>query len=487
MIIDISKQISPHFHDTFNSLVVHQIDEGGRGSTKTSKNALKIVSHVISDDDCNVVVIRRHKNTLRQSVFAEIKKAFKRLGMKEKIHYMATYSPMKITYIKNGNTIYFGGMDDHEKLKGMVADDTDTEESEDDYIPKFDTVQEMLNLFIETGEDDSEEIDEANIKLVWMSEITEMKEEEDILQTIATFSRGDKDYFCVLYEYNPPKNKYHWVNEWAEQMSHRDDTTLTKSTYLTVPKKWLGPIFIQQAEELKKNDPERYDHIYLGMVTGLEGLIYNSDLINLIDKLEKDEYITCIDIYADTGHQTSATVYLNVGYTNKKRIILLDTYYYSPNGVVNKKAPSELSDDLWAFLQYSCITFDARQDTMIIDSAEGALRNQFAKDYGIRLKPVVKPTKEIMIDHVQALLGTKRFCVMNTPNNAIFLLEHQQYEWKEGSVEARKPEPDKKEKKLKIKYFNTHSKCTPKFYAEHSCDAFQYGVIMNTRKYGLKF
>jgi len=485
MIIDIAKQLAPNFHETFNSLVVHQIDSGGRGGTKTSKNALKVVNHVVSDDDCNVVVIRRHKNTLRQSVFSEIKRAFKRLGMREGVHYKANVSPMKITYLKNGNTIYFGGLDDHEKLKGMIADDS--EDLENDYIAKFESLEEMLQLYIETGEDDSEEIDEASIKIVWMSEITEIKDEDDILQTVATFSRGNKDYFCVLYEYNPPKNKFHWINKWTEIMEIRDDCIHIHSTYLTVPEKWLGPIFIQQALALKKNDLDRYNHIYLGMVTGLDGLIYNYDHLQIRDELIEGETILYIDIYLDTGHQTSATVFLCVGMTSRGRVILLDTYYYSPNGKNVKKAPSEISKDLWDFLQLMCETYECSQDTMIIDSAEGALRNQFKKDYTIELRPVVKKTKVGMIDLTYDFMALKNFYVINNPNNWIVLKEHQDYGWKEGSVEAGKPEPDKSEKKLKEHYYNTHSDSISYFYAEHSCDTLQYGVIMNLRKYNLKF
>ncbi len=468
----LSSLIAPHFHNDFNSKKVHQIFEGGRGSTKTSRNALRVAERFVADDNCNIVVIRRHKNTLRQSVYAEIKKALGRLGLTDGIHYKCYVSPMKIVNLINGNTIYFGGLDDSDKLKGMVAD-------ESKITPE--TLTESLDY-----DDVVENVEKDSIKIVWLSEITEIKEEEDILQTVATFSRGLKDYFFVLYEYNPPKNKYHWVNEWCEEMKSRPDVLHSHSDYTTVPADWLGPIFIQQAEELKKNDPQRYDHIYLALVTGLEGLIYNSDLINVIDNLDGDEFVIFMDIFADTGHMVSASTYLCVGLTNKGRIVLLDTYYYSPNGNAVKKAPSELSNDLWDFTQFCCKEWRARQDTMVIDSAEGALRNQFFKDYGIWLAPVNKSDKEVMIDNVETLLATGRFCVLNRPNNAIFLLEHRTYEWLEGSVEARKPVPDKRERQLKMPYFNTHSKCTPKFYAEHTCDALQYGVIMNLRKYNLK-
>ena len=64
--IDIKTQIAPHFHETFLSLYPHQIDKGGRASTKSSKNPLKCITHMIHDPTCNVVVIKQAYNTIRQ-------------------------------------------------------------------------------------------------------------------------------------------------------------------------------------------------------------------------------------------------------------------------------------------------------------------------------------------------------------------------------------------------------------------------------------
>ena len=164
--------------------------------------------------------------------------------MQEKLDYQANISPLEI-HFNNKNNIYFAGGDDYEKIKGMI--------------------------------------DEKNpIKILWFEEITEFKEPEEIEQIIATFTRGNDDWFIVLYSYNPPKNKYHWVNVWEEQMKKRKDCIVTHSDYTTVSKKWLGKIFIEQAEELKKNDEKRYRWIYLGEVIGIEGLILNADNIEWV-------------------------------------------------------------------------------------------------------------------------------------------------------------------------------------------------------------
>lgn len=456
----LSELIAPHFHETFSSNKVHQIDSGGRGSTKTSKNCLKVAWRLINDSNCNVVAIRKNKNTLRDSLYAEIKLALSRLGFVENVHYEALVSPMRIRLFKNDNTVFFGGMDNYEKLKGMI------------------------------GNSKRKDGQQAKIKILYFSEITEFKGEEEINQTVATFSRGNKEYFFVLYEYNPPKNKYHWVNKWTEEMA-KDENNLVKHTdYTTVPKDWLGKIFIDEAKRLEQNDFEQYRHVYLGEVIGLEGLIYNWDLFQHIDSL-KGERIINIDFFIDAGHQISSTTFLAVALTTTQKIILLDTYYYSPNGKSVKKAPSELSNDLKDFITSVCAKYKAASEKIIIDSAEGALRNQFFKDYGVRITPAAKGTNEDMWNCVQELLGRKSFYILDNENNKIFALEHKNYEYKEGSVEANKPVANKEEKKvqkfLKARYYNTHSKTWADNFAEHTCDALKYGVIMNKRKYNLKY
>ena len=338
--------IAPHFWNTFNSKVTHQIDKGGRGSTKTSKNGLKIAYHCLDEEKCSAVIIRRYQNTLRNSVYKEEKRALKRFYLEEGTDYTAFKSPAEI-HLNNGNNIYFAGGDDYEKIKGMIDENTP-------------------------------------IKILWFEELTEFDSPDDIDQIIATFTRGNDDWFIVLYSYNPPKNKFNWVNQWAEKMAQRKDCIVTQSDYRTVPEKWLGKIFIEQAEEMKRNDEKRYKWIYLGEVIGLEGLIYNPELIEYVDEdyLEKNNIkILYIDFAIDSGHQTSATTCGAYGYGSDGYWYLLDTYYYSPHEKPNKKAPSELSKDIFNFELAINKKFKAGTDKETIDSAEGALRNQYFKDY----------------------------------------------------------------------------------------------------------
>ena len=452
--IKIKDIIAPHFWNTFNSKKTNQIYKGGRSSTKSSMISIKIVYNCLNNDNCSAVVLRKHQNQLRKSVYKEIKRACKRLGLKEDIDYEAGLSPMEIRF-NNGNTIYFAGGDDYENVKGTIDED-------------------------------------KLIKIVWFEELTGWDNSEDIEQIKTTFTRGNDDWFIAFYSFNPPKNKFDWVNEWVEGKTKSNNYLVHQSDYRTVPEKWLGQIAIQEAEELRQNDEKRYRWIYLGEVIGLEGLIYNPELIEYLpeDYIEKNNIkILYIDFAIDSGHQTSATTCGAYGYGSDGYWYLLDTYYYSPHEKPNKKAPSELSRDIFNFELAINKKFKAGTDKETIDSAEGALRNQYFKDYGRRLHPVDKGTnKEQLIDYSQDFLAKKKFRVLNNNNNQIFKKENENYMWLKDSVEKGKPIPDKTEKAFlsSEKYYNTYTNDYAYSYADHTQDQFQYWIKDNLQKLGLK-
>ena len=453
--IDLKDIIAPHFYKTFNSKKPHQIYKGGRGSTKTSMISLKTDDFNLEYLNCNAIIIKRYQNTIRNSVFKEIKRGLKRLGLVEGIDYKATVSPFQIHIFQTNNDIYFAGGDDYERVKGFIDE-------------------------------------EAPIKMVWFEELTEFDNADQIDQIIATFSRGNDDWFITMYSYNPPKNRFHWVNQWAEKMAQRDDVIVHHSDYRTVPEKWLGRRFIEEAERLKQYDLKRYEWIYLGKVIGIEGLIYNPDLfiVEEADYIEKNKLrMLYIDFSIDCGHQTSATSCGAYGYATDGRWYRLDTYYYSPHEKSRKKAPSELAQDIFDFRTKMCQKYHTVVDTETIDSAEGALRNQYFTMFGINLQPVNKgKDKEELIDYSQDFIDTGKYVILNTSNNWIHIKEMNNYMWKKDSVEKGNPEPDKTEKELTDEtYYNTYTNDYSYYYADHSVDEFQYYVKANLQKLGLKF
>ncbi|MDI6567112.1 PBSX family phage terminase large subunit [Bacillus subtilis] len=427
--IKITDLMNRNFYSFWLNERPKSILSGGRSSMKSSVISLKLVIDFLDDPQGNVICLRKVAKYLSTSVYEQIKWAIYMLGVEDEFFFGK--SPLKIEHKETKTAFYFYGVDDPQKLKSM-------------------------NIAV------------GYIMALWFEELAEFSGVEDIDIVEDTFIRqdlGEKEV-KIYYSYNPPRNPYAWVNEWRDDKAGDDEYFLHHSTYLEDEKGFLSDQLIRKIERYKEQDEDYWRWMYSGEVIGLGDMVYNMNHFHEIDQLPEDDALILIDIAIDTGHQVSATTYLAFGLTKKQNVILLDTYYYSPENKVVKKAPSELSTELKEWMDKISQEYNKYFDKQTIDSAEGALRNQFFKDYGIRLHPVAKKKKIDMIDNVQDLLAQGRFFVLKTESNQIFLTEHRKYQWDADTLQSDDP------KIIKID--------------DHTCDAFQYYVNDNLQKLGLK-
>lgn len=425
--------INPHFYPVWLSNKPYIILNGGRGSFKSSVVSLKLATMVKkltqANHKANVICIRENASYLHDSVYMQIEWALNNLDMFDEFLYFK--SPMRIVHKRTGSTFYFYGGDDPMKLKSNIVGD---------------------------------------VVAVWYEEAANFKGREVFDQANPTFIRQKPpyvDHTTVYYTYNPPKNPYDWVNEWVEQMRQDDDYLVDTSTYLDDELGFTDKQQLKLIEQYKKNDYDYYRWLYLGEVVGLGTNVYNMDNFQAIDKLPEDDYITNLYYSVDTGHEVSATTCGAYGLTKKGNVILLDTYYYSPQGKTHKKPPSELSQDLKAFIDKVTEWIGKQPTRMTIDSAEGALDNQFYNDYGIHWHKVNKLKKVDMIDRVQDLLAQGRFYYLKRSENEIFIAEHRKYQWDENTLQSDDPKVIKED--------------------DHTCDGFMYLCVDNERDFGLKW
>ena len=434
MEVKIQKNINPHFKSVWTTSKPYNILKGGRNSFKSSVIALLLVYMMIpfltAGKKANVVVIRKVGNTIRDSVFLKIQWALNKFGLSGR--FKATVSPFKIQDSVTGSCFYFYGQDDFQKLKSN---------------------------------------DIGDIIAVWYEEAAEFSNKEDFDQSNVTFMRQkhpDIDFVKFFWSYNPPRNPYSWINEWAEELQENDNYLVHSSSYLDDKLGFVTEQMLEDIERIKENDYDYYRYIYLGEPVGLGTNVYNMDLFKPIDKVPENERVIGQFFAVDSGHQQSATTCLHLVMTSADKVYLIDTYYYSPAGKTHKKAPSILSRELHDFLEAKARRFpNAPILNMTIDSAEGALRNQYYEDYGVRWHPVAKKKKIVMTEYVQSLLAEGRFFYLPTENNLkYFVEEHKKYQWDEKSIMNDDPKVIKED--------------------DHTCDAFQYFVIDNARYLNLK-
>ncbi|HDR7795322.1 TPA: PBSX family phage terminase large subunit [Bacillus luti] len=429
-VIQILDLINPNFYDFWlNDDRSRNLLSGGRSSMKSSVISLKLVTDFMEDPNGNIVILRKVAKYLSTSVYEQIKWAIYMLKLEDEFFF--GQSPLVIRHKDTGTAFYFYGCDDPMKVK-------------------------------------SAKIARGYVMAVWFEELAEFAGIEDIDIVEDTFIRqdlGDKEV-KVYYSYNPPRNPYAWVNEFKDNKSNDEDFFIHHSTYLEDENGFLSKQLIRKIEKYKETDIEYWRWMYKGDVIGLGDMVYNMNHFTKISQLPEDDDLILIDIAIDTGHQVSATTYLAFGLTKKGNVILLDTYYYSPENKVVKRAPSEFSTDLNEFVTNATNVFRRYIDMQTIDSAEGGLRNQYFKDYGVRLHPVAKKKKVTMIENVYDLLSQGRFFILDTENNKIFYEEHKRYQWDAKTLLTPNPEVIKVD--------------------DHTCDAFQYYVNDNLQKLKLK-
>ena len=432
IVVDPNTMICPHFANILYSSSLNKVFKGGRGSTKSSVISLQLVMDFLKDEYANVLIMRKVANTIELSVYEQIKWAIYMLHVDSLFEFKK--SPYRIVDKRNGTAFYFSGVDDPQKLKSMM-------------------------------------IAKGYVRYLWFEELAEFDSWQEVDTVRASFTRKQLPpgaHVVTYYSYNPPKNPYEWINEWVTQREGMSNWYVDHSTYedVTLPN-ILSQDYIDEINTVKQNNYDYYRWMYLGEVIGLGTNIYNMDNFQAIDKLPTDDYITNVYYSVDTGHEVSATTCGAYGLTKKGNVILLDTYYYSPQGKTHKKPPSELSKDLKAFIDKVTEWIGKQPTRMTIDSAEGALDNQFYNDYGIHWHKVNKLKKVDMIDRVQDLLAQGRFYYLKRPENEIFIAEHQKYQWDENTLQSDDPKVIKED--------------------DHTCDQFMYLCLDNERDLGLKW
>lgn len=430
--INADNMICPHFDRILFSHCLNKVLKGGRGSTKSSVISIQLVMDFLQDSQANVLIMRKVANTIELSVYEQIKWAIYMLHVDSLFEFKK--SPYRIVDKRNGTAFYFSGVDDPQKLKSMI-------------------------------------IAHGYVRYLWFEELAEFDSWQEVDMVRASFTRKQLPpgaHVVTYYSYNPPKNPYEWINEWVTQREGMSNWYVDHSTYedVTLPN-ILSQDYIDEINTVKQNNYDYYRWMYLGEVIGLGTNIYNMDNFQAIDKLPTDDYITNVYYSVDTGHEVSATTCGAYGLTRKGNLILLDTYYYSPQGKTHKKPPSELSRDLKEFIDKVTNWIGKQPTRLTMDSAEGALDNQFYNDFGIRWHKVRKLKKVDMIDRVQDLLAQGRFFYLKRPENEIFIKEHEKYQWDEKTLQSDDPKVIKED--------------------DHTCDMFQYVVRDNERDFGLKW
>jgi PBSX family phage terminase large subunit len=262
------------------------------------------------------IALRQIKDTLADSVYAQLKWAIDKLGFTE--YFKFTVSPLQITKTDTGQIIYFRGCDEPVKIKSIK--------------PPGD----------------------MHIGVVWFEEKDQLNGIEAVRSIQQSVMRGGDD-IIVLSSYNTPLSRKHFLNADANAnananvgraalgapqiqgnanqiqgtpraacptqtpvTSSKPNRIIHHSYYYDTPREWLGQPFLDEAAYLKSVNEKAYNHEYLGEAIGEGGNIFENITVKNINNLcdfEPDRFWHGID----WGYYPDPWAYVKCCYAAKER------------------------------------------------------------------------------------------------------------------------------------------------------------------------
>lgn len=361
--------IAPTFSSVLFDIAEHVHSEyvfsGGRGSTKSSFISLNLIDLIIKNNDMHACVFRAVGNTLKDSVYAQILWAISSLGLDGEFIY--TKSPLEITRISTGQKIYFRGADDPNKMKSIK--------------PTF-----------------------GYIGVLWFEELDQFAGDESIRKIEQSAIRGG-DIAYKFKSFNPPKSANNWANKYIK--IPREDRLVTESTYLTVPRKWLGKPFLDDAEFLKETNPVAYENEYMGVANGTGGNVFDNVEIR---EITDEEILHFDNIYngVDWGWYPDLYAFVRVQYPAQHTLYIWQEY------TCNKQSNQQTAHRLveLGITANDLITCDSAENKSVGDYkaygllAKGAIKGPGSREYSYKW---LQSLKAIVIDNKRCPVACEEF------------------------------------------------------------------------------
>jgi len=215
--------IGKGYEDFCNSKKRYRVLKGGRGSKKSVTTAFWFIHNIMMYPLANAVVVRKTANTHKDSTWAQLKWAARKLGVYDDWEFKV--SPLEAVYLPTKQKILFRGFDDVLKLTSIT-------------------------------------VDVGVLCWAWIEEAFEIESKQDF-DTLDESIRGDMPnglWKQLTLTYNPWINQ-HWtkVRFWDNEYPNTDRYTTTHHC-----NEFLDQSDHDKIEKLQITDPERYKVVGLG-------------------------------------------------------------------------------------------------------------------------------------------------------------------------------------------------------------------------------
>jgi len=258
--VKLPELVGKGYKDFWNFKGRYRVCKGSRASKKSKTTALFFIYSMMKYPGANLLVIRKVYRTLKDSCFTDLKWAINRLQVNE--YWDVKESPLEITYNPTGQKILFRGMDDPLKVTSIT---------------------------VETG----------NLCWAWIEEAYEINKEQDF-NMLDESIRGKIEeplYKQITLTFNP-WNEQHWIKK---RFFDTEDENIMAKTTNYMCNEWLDESDKKLFEDMKKNNPRRYQVAGLGEWGITDGLVYENwrelefDWREILNKRQKAKAVFGLD------------------------------------------------------------------------------------------------------------------------------------------------------------------------------------------------
>lgn len=344
--ISIKECIGGGYNDFWNTKKRYRVCKGSRGSKKSKTTAINMITRIVQYQESNGLCVRRYQNTLRDSVFSDLKWAIHKLELDQ--YFDWTVSPMEIIYKPTGQKILFRGLDDGLKITSIS-------------------------------------VEKGVLCWVWIEEAYEITSEDDFNKLDMSIRGQVPDgYFKqITLTFNP------WsANSWlkARFFDNPDENTFTKTTTWKC-NEWLDDADRSIFLTMQKNNPRRYRIEGDGDWGIAEGLIYEKVKIedfNIDDIRKIPGVISSFSL--DFGFTDPNAFICCIIDQKDMNIYVFDEWYAT--GVTNKVIAEQIKNMGYGGQRIVCDSAEPKSIAELQDEgikAEPARKGKDSVNHGIQL------------------------------------------------------------------------------------------------------
>ena len=385
-VVKLSDVVGKGYGDFWHCKLPYRVCKGSRASKKSKTTALNFIHRIMKYPEANLLVVRKTFNTLRNSCFADLEWAIRRLGVEDK--WDIPKGTVELTYKPTGQKILFRGLDDPLKV---------------------------TSISVSVG----------YLCWLWVEEAYEIDNEADF-DTLDESIRGKVPeglFKQATLTFNP-WNEHHWLKK--RFFDDPDPNLVFHKTTNYKCNEWLDDADLAKFENMRIRNPKRYRVAGLGDWGVMDGLVYENWHEEKFDIQSVQKIKGIKPLFGlDFGFTNPTALFCGMLDQEAGKIYVFDEMYQS--GMTNEDRAKEI------------IKRGYRKENITGDAASPEAIAELQRKYGLRITPAKKGGDSIR----NGIEWVQNYEIVVHPKCDNFLSEISNYQWKKDKFGKTLDEPVK--------------------------------------------